>query len=147
MKKWGHVGLSSVVLSGLVVSTAALLADGPNKPKGKEVTLNGRIVDLHQYMTETWSSTDRAEATRDALNAGQPIALETEEGLIVLGLGKRTEKKYLLNPLAYQEVELKGMMFEKHGMKFVLVETARSLEPMSDEESDEYQEEEYETDE
>jgi len=84
----------------------------------KESTLTGRVVDIHCFMTGQFPSEDKAKCTADCIKAGVPAALETPTGLILLGQGTGGAAKSLV-PLAYQQVEVKGQLFEKAGVKYL----------------------------
>lgn len=88
------------------------------KSKGQEVTMTGRIVDVYCAMTGDMASADHAKCTRECIMSGVPAALETEMGIVLLGKGNKGATK-LLVPLAYQEVEVSGRLFEKDGLKYL----------------------------
>jgi len=97
------------------------------KPAAKEVALAGRVVDLHCYMTGQMPSADAAKCTADCIRAGVPAGLETDDGLIVLGQGANGPAKTLL-PFAYHEVEVRGKLFEKDGMKYLDISSVHEAE-------------------
>lgn len=87
-------------------------------PIAREVTLTGRVVDLHCFMTGQMPSADAAKCTADCIRAGVPAALETSSGLIVLGQGVNGPAKTLL-PFAHQDVQVRGKLFERDGVKYL----------------------------
>lgn len=87
-------------------------------PTSRNVTLTGRLVDLHSFMTDTYPNPDRAKTTADLLKAGVPAALDTVAGLILLGTGTRGSADRLV-PLAYQEVEIKGRLHYRRGARYL----------------------------
>lgn len=144
----GHVKTFGVVAAAVLVFTlglSALLAqDKPPKPlgqpemQGKEVTLTGKIVDLHCFMAGTpkEKEKDAAKCTAKCLKEGVPAALETDQGLILLGKGMdgfgREASRHAL-----AMVEVKGKLYEKYGLKYLDVMTikkAKKVEPEEEEE-------------
>lgn len=88
------------------------------KSQSHEVTMKGRIVDLYCAMTGEIESSDHVKCTRDCLKSGVPAALETENGIVLLGKGNKGAMK-LLTPFAYQEVQITGRLFEKSELKYL----------------------------
>jgi hypothetical protein len=115
-------------LAALVAAVVALtftwsvIAADPEK-EGQAVTLRGKIVDLHSFMTGQHASADRAKSAADCIRAGVPCALETTTGLYLLSQGTKGAAT-LLAPFAEQEVEVRGKMYEKKGIKYIDVSTA-----------------------
>jgi len=126
-------GLQTMILFGglvAVVASPMLMAGGgrkrperPGKPP-RDVTLTGKLVDLQSFMSGRFADEDPARATQNSIRAGVPAALETENGLIVLGMGERGPARILL-PLAYQNVEVKGRLYERTGLRYIDISTAR----------------------
>ena len=93
----------------------------------REVTMTGRVVSVHAYMTGQFASPDQAKSTADNLRAGVPAALETPTGLVVLGQGTAGAGKTLI-PLAFQDVEVQGKLYEKGGVKYLDITSAEAVE-------------------
>ncbi len=112
----------------------------------REVTLTGRVVSVHAYMTG--QADDEATKTiSDGLRAGGTAALETPTGLIVLGQGNTGGMRVLL-PLANEQVEAHGRLYEKAGVKFLdfdTVQAAAQPEEEAEEEAAPEEEEEEES--
>lgn len=142
----GHVRTVGIVAAGVLVFTlglSTLLAqDRPSKPlgqpaiQGKEVTLTGKIVDLHCFMTGAPEEKDAAKCAAKCLKEGVPAALETGNGLILLGKGMngigREASRHALSM-----VEVKGKLYEKHGLKYLdvtSIKEAKKVEPEEEEE-------------
>jgi len=105
----------------------------------REVTMTGRVVSVHAFMTGQYASPDQAKSTADNIRAGVPAALETPTGLILLGQGTTGVGRTLI-PLAYQEVEVHGKLYEKGGFKYMdfdSVEIVEAEEEVEDEAEDE----------
>jgi len=100
----------------------------------REVTLTGRVVSVHAFMTGEYSSPDQAKSTGDNIRAGVPAALETSAGLILLGQGTTGVGKTLI-PLAFQEVEVHGKQYEKGGVKYIDIASVEAV--VADEEEEE----------
>lgn len=136
-------GLVTVVLGAVLVSGLAAAAamqshasgrygeDTPPPKPAREVTIEGRIVDLHCFMTGHAPSSDLAKCTTDCLRAGVPAGLETETGLVMLGHGMEGATKMAL-PLAYQYVEVTGKMFERGGSRYIDISKVTPLETEED---------------
>ena len=149
--------VSLVVLSAGVLALAVLFANvlradaqmsregGPRAPGAvkeqppRDVTLEGRIVDLQCVMTGKYPSADQAKCTADCIRAGVPAGLETETGLVVLGQGTTGPVKALM-PLAFQQVEARGKLYEKGGLKYLDITSIKVIEEEEEEEEEEYPE-------
>lgn len=137
-KKASVVVLVVVGVVGLLATWSTLQAQGDTRAAqaAREVTLEGRIVDLHCFMTGQQPSTDTVKCTADCIRAGVPAALETSTGLFVLGQGAGGAVKTLV-PMAYQEVEAHGKLYEKDGVKYLDIITIEMIEDEgADEESE-----------
>lgn len=115
------VAASLVAVAAFVVPLTAKEAIGQSD--GKEVTVTGRVVDLHCFMTGRYPSEDRPKCTADCIRAGVPAAVETSTGLILLGQAAKGVAPTLA-PLAFEEVEIKGKLFEKAGLKYLDIASA-----------------------
>jgi hypothetical protein len=153
----GRVRTVGIVAAGVLVFTlglSTLLAqDKPLKPlgqpemQGREATLTGKIVDLHCVMAGAPKEKDAAKCTAKCLKEGVPAALETEQGLVLLGKGMdgfgREASRHAL-----AMVEVKGKLYEKHGLKYLDVRSikeARKIEFEEEEEDWPYDEPDEET--
>ena len=126
-----------VALSVAVISTSAMLAIGrPKSPKPEDVTLLGLVVDLQTYMTEKCANDDFAKCTRDNIRGGVPAVLETEDGLIILGMGDKGPAR-LLVPLAYQNAEITGKLYDRDGLLYLDMTAAKVYKEESEEEPQE----------
>lgn len=121
-----HAGLVALSLAAVafavwfVVPTTAFAQEQPPvaKPGAPEVTLVGKIVDLHCYMTGEYANPDHAKCAAECLRNGVPAALETPKGLFLLGAGTQGFSRKAA-ALAHEDVEVKGKLYEKHGVKYV----------------------------
>jgi hypothetical protein len=157
MKHARLIGAVTAIAAVTVLGLSSLLAQSrehapPQKPeskesKGKETTLVGKIVDLQCYMTEEYATKDHAECTRRCIRAGVPVALETDKGLVIVGMGQRGPA-HKVEKHALVMVELKGKLYEKHGLKYVDLTSLKPAKPQPEEEEEwELPEEEEEYDE
>lgn len=118
----------------------------------REVTLTGRVVDLHGFATGQYRTANRAECTAACIRDGVPAGLETRSGVVVLGQGMSGPSKALL-PLAYQEVEVTGKLYRKGGLRYLDITSIRAqskerpTEPEPEEEAEEEEPDEPEPDE
>jgi hypothetical protein len=106
--------------------------------EGKEVTLTGRLVDLHCAITGKYISADREECTQDCLRAGVTPALETDRGLVILGKGMTSPARTLAEH-AFQEIRVTGKLYEKSGIHYLdMTAAVPTDERMSHETDDDY---------
>ena len=105
----------------------------------REVTMAGRVVSVHSFMTGQFASPDQTKSTADNIRAGVPAALETPMGLILLGQGASGVGRTLI-PLAYQEVEVHGKLYEKGGLKYIDIASV-AVVAAEEEEGEEVEEE------
>lgn len=114
--------------AAIAVAVSALQAgdERANTPAPREVTLIGKVVDLHCCMTGKFPSTDHVKCTRECIRAGVPAALETEDGLIVLGHGPKGAARTVAG-LALKTVEARGKLYERHGLRYLDLTTAKAL--------------------
>ena len=99
----------------------------------REVTMTGRVVSVHAFMTGQSASPDQTKSTADNIRAGVPAALDTPTGLILLGQGTTGVGRTLI-PLAFQEVEVHGKLYEKGGLKYIDIASVDVVEVEEDEE-------------
>lgn len=107
-------------IAAVIAWASSLRAGGERKRpvKPEDVTLVGKIVDLQSFMTGIFTGADAVRAAQDCIRQGVPAALETEEGLIVLGMGERGPGRTLI-PLALKKVEVKGKLYDKDGLQYL----------------------------
>ncbi len=125
-----------------IMTLAAILSAGPGhrrNAKPRDVTLTGKIVDLHGFMTGKCDLSDHARCTLECIKAGIPAAIETEDGLVVIGQGSKGPRKTLI-PLAFKLVELKGKLYERAGVRYIDVTVAKAIEVRSESTDEEAEE-------
>lgn len=131
--KWDAAALTVAIAALVGISTLFAQERPRAKPRTppsrstqpQEVTLSGQVVDLQCYMTGKFIGKDPEVDSRNCIRRGVPAALETENGLIVLGLAKGNSSK--LAPHAMELVELRGMLYEKRGVKYLEVASIKKL--------------------
>ncbi|HPD32494.1 MAG TPA: hypothetical protein PLL20_21075 [Phycisphaerae bacterium] len=118
-------GLGGWAILDLAANAQTLPANAPAEakssvrlPEPQNVTLTGRLVDVHSFMTDKYPDADRGKTTADRLKAGVPAGLDTPAGLILLGTGAKYSPDKLI-PLAYQEVEVKGKRYYRRGVWYL----------------------------
>lgn len=134
---------SALALACLVVAGASSLWAAGNRDRAtrpQDVVLTGKLVDLQSHMTGKTPSGDKMKAAQESIRSGVPTALETEDGLIVIGMGERGPSR-LLVPLALQTVELKGKLYEKDGVQYLDLASARAIKAETEEEPEAAEEE------
>ncbi len=144
-----------VQVLGIVVATMAItslgvaaLDKGPDQGKGiegRDAAIEGRVIDLHSFMTGKFSSDDRAKAVQLCIRAGVPVALETPQGLVLLSQADKGAAR-LFTPLAFQQVEVKGKLYEHHGLRYIDAASARLVKETPDDqgENEDWEEDEAE---
>ena len=147
----GHIRTVGVVAAGVLMFTlglSTLLAQNqPQKPLGqpevqvKEVTFTGKIVDLHCFMTGGQKDKDATKCTQKCLREGVPAALETDNGLVLLGKGM-TGIGREVSRHALGMVEIKGKLYEKQGLKYIDVTSVKEVKKVVPEEEEEEEGEE-----
>lgn len=115
-----------IVVSGVIGITTMVVAVGTPMDEQKssvsrDAVITGRVVDLQTYMTGKFQSSDKARCTRDCIEAGVPAALETKDGLIVIGHGDKSPRKELAR-WALQYIEIKGTLYERSGVRYMDLE-------------------------
>ncbi len=123
-----------VVAVVAAVGASRIWAGGPRErgARSEDVTLTGKLVDMQSFMTGKSAGTDPAKAAQQCLRSGVPAVLETEEGLVVIGMGERGPSR-LIVPLALKRVELKGKLYEKEGLQYIDITSARLAEEQPEE--------------
>lgn len=148
MKNCRTLAAAAFAVAAVIAGASSLRAGGERKKPAKpeDVTLVGKVVDLQSYMTDKFTNSDPVRATQDSIRQGVPAALETEEGLIVIGMGERGPSRTLI-PLAFKKVEMKGKLYEKDGLQYIDMASAIMVKEKEeaeegDEEIDDVSEEE-----
>jgi hypothetical protein len=127
------LGMAAVSVLAFVVATyvvrvnAAPPEDAEPRSKPQEVTLTGRVVDLHCFMTGQYPTEDKAKCTADALKQGAPAGLATKDGIIILGQGTKGPARTLV-PLAFQEAEVSGNLYTNGELKYLDIASAKPTE-------------------
>ena len=112
------VGSTAVVVAVVCLATLQAQERREATTQGREVTLHGKIVDLQCYMTEQFPSSDKVRCTRECIRAGVPAALETTDGLVIIGKGHRGPAQDIA-PHAYTDVHARGKLYERNGMRYI----------------------------
>lgn len=134
--KWVASALAVVIATSIGISSLFAQERSRSKPRtspprstrSQEVTLSGKVVDLQSHMTGEFVGKNPEACSRNCIRRGVPAALETESGLIVLGMAKGNLSK--LAPHAMQLVELRGTLYEKHGVKYLEVASIKKLKAL-----------------
>jgi hypothetical protein len=98
------------------------------EPPAAEKSFTGKLTDLHCFMT---GAKDDAKAG-ECLKAGVPAVLEVGKDVYILSKGAKGAGEFAA--MAGKEVEVKGKVFEKAGLKYIDVSavTAKAGEKASD---------------
>jgi len=142
MKNSQTLAALAFAIAVVIAGASSLRAGGERKKpvKPEDVTLVGKIVDLQSFMTDKSTGADPVRATQDCIRQGVPAALETEEGLIVIGMGERGPSRTLI-PLALKKVEVKGKLYEKDGLQYLDMASATLVKEKEEAEESEGDEE------
>jgi len=111
------VGLAAVAAFMMPAAAQDKPATAAPPPPAKEMTITGKLVDLHCLMAGCPAKEDPAKCFVECVKNGVPVAVETPTGLVILGNMKGIAK--MVEPLALQQVEAKGKLYEKHGVKYL----------------------------
>ncbi len=122
-RKWLLVMMSLAAVCGAVAFAQVGTTEKKPTMTPKEITMIGKVVDLQCFMSENYPSSDHTACTRNCIRAGVPTALETATGLYILSQGEKGAAS-LLAPFAFEHVEVKGKLYEKHGVKYIDVTSA-----------------------
>ena len=137
MKLFRNRPVLMIAACAAVLFASTLLAGGrPKSPKPTDETIVGLVVDLQTYMTEKCPNDDFAKCTRDNIRGGVPAALETEDGLIMIGMGDKGPAR-LLVPLAYQNAEVTGKLYDRDGFLYLDMTAAKAYQEEAEEEAHE----------
>ena len=126
MRHCRTVGMVMVAVAAAIVGASTLRAGGErNKPiKAQDVTLVGKVVDLQSYMSGNSATGDPTRSTQERIRQGVPAALKTDDGLVVIGMSDHGPSRILL-PLAFKNVEVKGKLYEKYGLQYLDMTSAK----------------------
>lgn len=147
----GAAVIAVAVLVGLLEAQAKGMkdTDEPRAAGPRDVTVAGTLVDLHCYMTQPPTAKtpeDQKKLARECLSAGVPAALETADGLLILGKGAKGAGRDLA-AMVLEPVEIKGKLYERHGVRYVdvmSVKPAALPQPEDADVDDEYDEQDWE---
>ena len=116
--------LAIAALAAVPIWAFGQLQDKQTPAEPEEITITGKVVDLQNFMTGNWVSSDHQKCTAECIRAGVPAALETEDGIYVLGAGRSKPWKRIA-PYAFKTAEVTGRLYEKHNLRYVDVMTIR----------------------
>ncbi len=119
---------ATAVAAMVVVSVLHAEPERGKTPPPRDVTLTGKIVDLQSLMTGKFKSSDHKRCTRDCIRAGVPAALQTDDGIVIIGEGDKGPQRTIM-PLAFQLVELKGKLYEREGLRYIDITSAKAAKP------------------
>jgi len=121
--KWALTGVCTVLAAMVMAQTAREERSAPPR----EVVVAGRVVDFHTLMTGKARTDDEEKSVREAIQAGVPAALETKDGILVLGQGWKGPRLSLVR-FAFQEVQIKGHLYEKGNLHYLDIEEIKPVE-------------------
>lgn len=141
--KWVAGGMLAVAACISLTPLAATAEDrrperkGKRTAEGKEMTFVGFVYDVHSYMAASKPSED-TRAMSDAIKGGVPAVIDSPAGAIILNQGANGSPKTFA-ALANQRVQVTGKFYEKNGLRYLDVASAREAtrSEEADEESDE----------
>jgi len=104
----------------------------------RDVTLKGQVLDIHCFATGQYPSPDQKKCTADCIAAGVPAILRGGRGtgIVVLGQGASGAGK-LLQPLAFEQVEVQGKLYEKGSLKYLDIASIKKAEGKAEEPGEE----------
>lgn len=132
MKIKSAVAIALAVLVAFVAFRPAFLARaGDERPSSRNASVRGFVVDLYSYMTGVESDEAAVKISRKLIRGGVPVALVTNEGLVILGQGKRSPAR-LVEVFAHQNIWAKGRLYEKNGVRYLDLRSARAAREGAD---------------
>lgn len=114
----------------LSIALTALAHEEEKSKEGKEVTLDGEVLDLYCYMKhpEKGQGLEHAKCATSCINRGLPIGFLSGEEVYLL-IGKEHESvAELVAGLAGVQSRLTGILFDHHGVKSIEVVSITKLE-------------------
>ena len=111
-------------------ATVAAKQEAAKPEAPRDATLDGRLVDLREFITGEHSSSDHVKCTAEAIKAGKPLALESPHGLVLIGRSAAVDSSKLV-PWACQEVEVKGKLYDMDGLRYMEVTSIGKPQPMA----------------
>ena len=97
------------------------------EPKGETVTLKGEVVDLWCYLEAGDHGAEHKKCALMCANAGNPVALVTEQGDVYVMLGMEDHqpgKDVLISKMA-ETVTVEGTLVKKGGTQVVYVSAVK----------------------
>jgi hypothetical protein len=127
MKSWVRfVWIAAGCLAAVALASTLVVGGERTTPtKPQEAVLTGTVTDLHTFMS---GEAPNKETTRQRVYEGVPVILQTEAGPIILGKGKGSLKTMVLGVL-HQPAEVKGLLYAKHGLRYLDVAVAKPPKP------------------
>lgn len=108
-----------------VLALAALTAFAEDK-KATEVTLKGEVVDLACYLEDGKRGATHEKCAKSCIKGGTPAGLLMEDGSVVLIVLHGKDGREVLD-LAAHSVELTGYVYERGGLKGLIVKKVKDL--------------------
>lgn len=130
---------AAAVCAGFGLSTLFAQQEGSRGAQnrgdaGKPTVVEGKLVDLHEFMTSPESSRqdrkqretpqERAGRERPNVRPNGTCALESDQGLIILGDATGSQAMKSTGHVG-QTVKVSGKLYEKSGVKYLEVESVR----------------------
>jgi hypothetical protein len=124
------------VKSAVIVGSLALIALASFQPvfrarashrssSNREASVRGYVVDLYSYMTETDDDDEAVKTSRKLIRSGVPVALLTDDGLVILGQGKQGPAR-LVETFAHKTIWAKGRLYQKDGLQYLDIRSVKA---------------------
>ncbi len=114
-------------LAGLV-SVRAEEGHGPHAASGREITLQGEVLDMACYMAHEGKGPKHAQCAQSCIDGGAPAGLLTKEGAVYLLLEDHSNKKpyEAAKKMAGKQIKVTGKTYTRGGVQaLVLASTER----------------------
>lgn len=114
----------SAIAVAVTLGLAAIAAESkksdkaPGKAPEKETVLSGKVLDLHTHMAGGTMGKSRARSSAQLIRSGVPVVLETDKGLVIVGVGRKVSPRTIAKH-AGARVELKGTLYEKDNLRYL----------------------------
>ncbi|MCG3138399.1 MAG: hypothetical protein HJJLKODD_02262 [Phycisphaerae bacterium] len=122
---WKQIGLWLVMMAVGLTWLTAYAGPPRRQHRDEEATvMSGKLVDLKSYMSEELEGDELVRMIQSNLREGIPAAIETKEGLVVVGWDRKIPKAKVLQ-MANQDIEVRGLLYEKSGLHYMQVTAVR----------------------
>ena len=122
---------TTLVIVSLLIASAGLLSAHENesvKASSVNQSIKGEVIDVTCYAGHGAMGSKHSECAKSCLSKGLPAAILSSEGKLYMTTGvDHKNASDLLAKFGGENVEVKGKLTEKNGVKFIQVESVSKL--------------------